>query len=392
MLITCPECKANISDKANVCIHCGFPIKFRQQKRVTKKFKRNPNHFGQIRHLSGNRRNPYAVYPPVTEYKDNGTPVSRPAIGYYPTYQDAQMALVKYNENPYDLAKRDITFKEAYDLMHKERFENPKAKTTKATLNNYNTGLNWLKPIWNKPIKNIVTDDMQKILDSDDIPPSVIKHIKTVCKKTYAYALKNDIVEKNYAQYLVDNVRYEPESGVPFYEEELKVLYKNKDKEMVQYLWYMILTGLRINEAVNMVYDAESDVLIGGSKTEMGKDRAIPIHPFIRPYIENGIYLKFNNKSTAGKNVRKIIDALGLTNSIKNTIHTSHDCRHTFSWLCDKFGMDSIAKYKIIGHKAKDVDIDVYGHKTIEELYAEIKKIDIEKFVTNGNTTPSDCV
>ncbi len=26
-LITCPECNASISDKANVCIKCGFPIK-----------------------------------------------------------------------------------------------------------------------------------------------------------------------------------------------------------------------------------------------------------------------------------------------------------------------------------------------------------------------------
>ena len=26
-IIECPECKKEISDKANVCVHCGFPIK-----------------------------------------------------------------------------------------------------------------------------------------------------------------------------------------------------------------------------------------------------------------------------------------------------------------------------------------------------------------------------
>lgn len=25
-LVTCPECKGNVSDKAGVCPHCGFPL------------------------------------------------------------------------------------------------------------------------------------------------------------------------------------------------------------------------------------------------------------------------------------------------------------------------------------------------------------------------------
>ncbi len=27
MLILCPECNKEISDKATVCVHCGFPIR-----------------------------------------------------------------------------------------------------------------------------------------------------------------------------------------------------------------------------------------------------------------------------------------------------------------------------------------------------------------------------
>lgn len=27
MLIECPECKSSISDKSDVCIHCGYPLK-----------------------------------------------------------------------------------------------------------------------------------------------------------------------------------------------------------------------------------------------------------------------------------------------------------------------------------------------------------------------------
>lgn len=40
-LIICPECKKEISDKADVCIHCGYPIKNdknNQHSNITKKY------------------------------------------------------------------------------------------------------------------------------------------------------------------------------------------------------------------------------------------------------------------------------------------------------------------------------------------------------------------
>ena len=35
-LIKCPECEMNVSDKSNVCIHCGFPIQKSQLKKVVR--------------------------------------------------------------------------------------------------------------------------------------------------------------------------------------------------------------------------------------------------------------------------------------------------------------------------------------------------------------------
>lgn len=35
-LIKCPECEMNVSDKAKVCIHCGFPIAQSQLKKVVR--------------------------------------------------------------------------------------------------------------------------------------------------------------------------------------------------------------------------------------------------------------------------------------------------------------------------------------------------------------------
>jgi integrase len=69
-----------------------------------------------------------------------------------------------------------------------------------------------------------------------------------------------------------------------------------------------------------------------------------------------------------------------LTNGKK---HTPHDCRHTFSWLCDKYKVDDMSKHLIMGHSlGRDVEKSVYGHRTTEELNEEIQKIQVP-FVTN---------
>ena len=71
----------------------------------------------------------------------------------------------------------------------------------------------------------------------------------------------------------------------------------------------------------------------------------------------------------------KFNDALS---SIGITGHTPHDCRHTFSWLCDKYGVDDLSKHLLMGHSlGNDVEKSVYGHRTVEELRTEIEKIQV---------------
>ena len=47
-----------------------------------KKHPRLPNGYGSIKKLSGNRSNPYAVYPPTTEFTLEGVPKTPKAICY----------------------------------------------------------------------------------------------------------------------------------------------------------------------------------------------------------------------------------------------------------------------------------------------------------------------
>ena len=64
MLIKCPECELQVSDKAMNCPHCGYPITSSTPVRKTskKKHPKLPNGFGQISELSDSRlRNKYRV-------------------------------------------------------------------------------------------------------------------------------------------------------------------------------------------------------------------------------------------------------------------------------------------------------------------------------------------
>lgn len=115
MLLNCPECDLQISDKAMTCPHCGFPLNPMVKKNYLSKStkrKRLPNGFGQITKLNNpNLRNPYRVLVTVGKRAD-GTCIAKSLKpqSRFATYNEAYAALVEYNKNPYDLDD-DITIK-----------------------------------------------------------------------------------------------------------------------------------------------------------------------------------------------------------------------------------------------------------------------------------------
>ena len=56
--------------------------------------------------------------------------------------------------------------------------------------------------------------------------------------------------------------------------------------------------------------------------------------------------------------------------------HMPHDGRHTFASLMDKANANKLCTQLIMGHSPRVLIDSVYVHKTIEELQAEIDKIE----------------
>ena len=56
MLLQCPECDLQVSDKATYCPHCGYPMQpnvSQRRPRKSNKRRRLPNGFGQISEIKG---------------------------------------------------------------------------------------------------------------------------------------------------------------------------------------------------------------------------------------------------------------------------------------------------------------------------------------------------
>ena len=78
----------------------------------------------------------------------------------------------------------------------------------------------------------------------------------------------------------------------------------------------------------------------------------------------------YRNEIEFYKELTKLWERLNIPNT-----HTPHDCRHTFSWLCDKYGVDMFTKKVLMGHSlGTSVTENTYGHRNLEELRTELEK------------------
>ena len=410
-LILCPECGHSISDKAISCPSCGYPVNpsttAAPPKRKPKRHRKLPNGSGTIKHLSGKRQKPWASYPPVVEFTLSGSPVLKPAIGYFKTYDEAYQALMLYNNAPNDIRQSSVsfsdlcaamlsnrsasiapeyvnlTFSKLYEMYFDNKYNHSKKQFSKAAKNSSRAAFNNCEMLHNRKFVDLRTADLQEIVDTCPLKHSSLELIVSLFKGMYAYALQHDIVEKDYSKFVSINIPDDDENGVPFSADAINTLWKNKDKENVDMILLMIYTGFRITAYKTIRYDEDGQFLQGGIKTAAGKDRIVPLHPAVQGFAKDFSERYSDGRETFSVNkcrseFYKTLDTLGLSISDAGTKHTPHDCRHTFSWLCDKYGVDDLSKHLLMGHSlGNDIERSVYGHRTLAELRAEIEKIEI---------------
>lgn len=380
MLIECPECSRQVSDRAISCPACGCPISSAPARtsvpQRVRKFKRLPHGFGCVRMLQGRRRRPYAAYPPVKEYTLTGSPVQQKAIGYFETYNDAYSALVAWHAEGRPV--NGLTFSQVYDRFMKDKFSDPASQLDFAdsTIKNYKWAYGKCEVLYDKPMREIFREDMQGIIDGLHLSYSSAGFMRTLFKGMFGYAMENGIVTTDYSEYIKIKQKREYEKGVPFTQDEIDQLWTHQASYNVRIALILIYSGLRISELKRCEIDLDQAVFRHGLKTAAGKNRVVPIHSRILPFVREFDQSGFSVGNFQDRLFHKMLTDLGFPYAAGGEKHTPHDCRHTFSWLADRWKMDDMSKHLIMGHSlGKDVEKNTYGHRTLDELRAEIEKI-----------------
>ena len=364
-----------------------------------KRYPKLPNGYGSISYLGKGRRNPYCVRPPVTEFDENGKPIQGKPICYTDTWIHAFTVLTAWKAGTYqpgmerDFRRENITDSEAIDRIladyirisrrtddytFKECYDNAIAWkfSTKTYSEHYKnslrSGYKHCESLNNIPFRDIRTADLQQIVDECQRKSGTKFQIKNILNVMYDYAMTHDIVSKNYAK----GVRFDSddvEHGQAFSEELLKAFWKDADKgsEIAKQVLIMCYSGFRISEYPKLVIDFEKKAFIGGSKTDAGKNRTVPIHSIIYPFVSELV----KSKRTLGINSGSFTKKFHAYISSKGSQGTPHWTRHTFSALCEHYHVRDNDRKRMLGHVIGDVTNDVYGHRTLDELREEIEKI-----------------
>ncbi|MBS6118096.1 MAG: site-specific integrase [Clostridiales bacterium] len=385
-------------------------------KKKRKKYPKLPSGFGTIRYLGSGRRNCYAVHPPAVI--DALGHVQRPAALCYTddwikgftiltaykagTYQPGMERELKISEtndadvlvqriiSDYSTIKgvedkhpeiKEPTFAEVYEkFMHWKFEENKNVILSKASRNNYQVAFKNCKAIHNIIFSSLRHEELQKVVDDCPLKHSSVELIVTLFKQMYKYAIMYEICSENKAQYVSVNRPEDDEQGQPFTEEDLKTLWAHKEDEGAAMILIMCYSGFRISAYKTMTVNLEERYFQGGVKTAAGKNRIVPIHSAILPLVKTrmekyGSLLPMSLTSFRKKYFDVILEELSLTGLPK---HTPHDCRHTFSALCEKYSVRENDRKRMLGHSfGSDITNAKYGHRTLEELRREIEKIEV---------------
>lgn len=262
-----------------------------------------PNGYGSVYKLSDNRRKPWIARKTVG-WNTNGKQQYY-TIGYYTKRQDALDALAEYNKNPIG-ERGNITLGGIYEEWSKSKYP----KLSKKTIETYETAWKHLSVLKNERFKDIKTSHIQEIIDSMDdegLSYSSYHKVKVLAGLLYKYALADDIVDKNYAE-LVELPERDTKEKKPFNDFEIKSIEKLAETNIwANTILILIYTGMRIGELLKLTkfnIDIKNMIITGGSKTEAGKNRIIPVHPKIQKYIK--YWYNTNSDYLINKNGEKI--------------------------------------------------------------------------------------
>ena len=268
--------------------------------------------------------------------------------------------------------KKNLTLKELHELWEATY------NGSESAVSVYKAAWGKLSSLWGLPLSRLNIDLLQGCIDGCGAGKQTKTNIITLLRFMYGYGMPRGYIPDglNLSLYLKNSGGQSVgKKGIPLeYVDKIPALFGKVP--FAEYVYCHCYLGFRPGELRKLDvrnYDRKEKAIVGGSKTDAGKDRPVTISPKIQPIIDELVRDKiagpmFCNSDGKALTVREykqifdaVLEAIELDNpqveinGRKYTTYTPHSCRHTFATLMAKTNGEIGARMALMGHASEKV-------------------------------------
>ena len=377
----CPFCHTEVQPSFKFCPGCGRP------KDQTKKTTRATKGLGYVYR----RGQTWSICLTVHSHRSEkgGFSSKKEAQAYASILKQAIETSIEAKKRGPKNDCDGILFSELYNKM----MEREKARIGASTLGNYKAAYNYYSDIYDIPFSDLNTEDFQICIDDCPCGSRTKENMKALGTKLYKLANELRIfgvaTSTDFAKFVwID--RSDKGTRNPFLEEDLIKLRAAVQSKIpnAEIIYTMCATGFRPSEFLSLKhnsYNPNLQTLQGGAKTEAGKNRIVPVHPLVLPFVQraytSGNEFLFNPEGFSLEHFREKIfypclEESGIQKISKNPRLTPYSTRHTFATLMKSVPGASIDKAALMGHTSYTMT-QHYQHEDYKSLASIIEAIPI---------------
>lgn len=369
----CMRCRRVIPDDAVFCCYCG--VRMEGAPAAQRRRRRRPRGTGSVWKDARNKSRPFVAV------AADGT-----RIGTFATSGEAVKALDDVNASKISPERQTYTLADVYDRWSELHYPKITVKAQQSYANAYRKAA----VLHDRRIAELKTEDYQRVLSqmmAAGASRSLCEKERQLFSQLCQYAINQDIIHTNYSTALVLPEASAPKTRVLSADEVQSIRSMTDDArlgETARIALTLIYTGMRLNELLTARREnvhADEGYLIGGEKTEAGRDRVIPLHPDIMPYILqwlDGNDTPYLIPSKYGlprdhNNVRKSFNSLMCKLGIEGV--TPHTCRHTAATKFAAAGLPPEITKQILGHADITTTLNIYTHPDVQNLIENARRV-----------------
>lgn len=363
----CIKCKKEIPDGSAFCCWCG-----KQQQAPQRKALKRANGTGTVYKLQGRRTRPWVAAKGKT------------IIGYYDKKTAALDALARLQGRSIDEIY-NWTFKQIYEAWKDEHFRDIGAKG----IESYERAYDVFEPLHDRKFRELRTADYQIVIDKySDKSHSLLSKFKQLATQMSQWGIRQELITTNFASFVKLPEQGKKEKEI-FTDADIEKLEKD-GSQTAKIVLMLIYTGMRIGELFTLQKEnVHETYVIGGEKTEAGRNRIIPIRSEGRAYFAEFKERASGDLLITGYDGQKIIanfrrrDYYPLLEKLGISKKTPHATRHTFASWAVANNIKPELLQKMLGHADYSTTANIYEHFDIDQLVNAIDAPVANALLTN---------